>query len=66
MQQTLVHFLGWEDPPEKWMVTQSSILAWRIPWTEALEGYSPWDCKELEMTEQISLTHTQLKGTQTN
>ena len=27
-------FLGWEDPLEKGMTTCSSILAWRIPWTE--------------------------------
>ena len=30
MQETLVQFLGWEDPLEKGMVTHSSILAWRI------------------------------------
>ena len=29
-----VQFLGWEDPLEEELVTQSSILAWRIPWTE--------------------------------
>ena len=29
-----VQSLGWEDPLEKEMVTHSSILAWRIPWTE--------------------------------
>ena len=29
-----VRSLGWEDPLEKGMTTQSSILAWRIPWTE--------------------------------
>ena len=34
MQETQVRPLGWEDPPEKGMTTQSSILAWRIPWTE--------------------------------
>ena len=34
MQETLVQFLGWEDPLEEGMVTHSSILAWRIPWTE--------------------------------
>ena len=34
MQQTQVQFLGWEDPLEKEMATQSSILAWRIAWTE--------------------------------
>ena len=34
MQETLVRTLGWEDPLEKGMATHSSILAWRIPWTE--------------------------------
>ena len=29
---------GWEDPPEKGMATHSSILVWRIPWTEELGG----------------------------
>ena len=33
MQETLVQFLGWEDPLEKGKATHSSILAWRIPWT---------------------------------
>ena len=32
-QETLVLFLGREDPLEKWMATHSSILPWRIPWT---------------------------------
>ena len=34
MQKTRVLFLDWEDPLEESMVTHSSILAWRIPWTE--------------------------------
>ena len=34
MQETWVRSLGWEDPLEKGMATHSSILAWRIPWTE--------------------------------
>ena len=34
MQETRVQSLGWEDPLEKGMATHSSILAWRIPWTE--------------------------------
>ena len=34
MQQTRVQSLGWEVPLEKGMATHSSILAWRIPWTE--------------------------------
>ena len=33
MQETLVRFLGLEDPLEKGKTTNSSILAWRIPWT---------------------------------
>ena len=38
MQETQVRSLGWEDPLEKEMVTHSSILAWRIPWTEESGG----------------------------
>ena len=34
MRKTWVPFLGQEDPLEKGMATHSSILAWRIPWTE--------------------------------
>ena len=36
MQETWVPSLGQEDPLEKRMATHSSILAWRIPWTEEL------------------------------
>ena len=38
MQDTTVRFLGWENPLEKGMATHSSILAWRIPWTEEPGG----------------------------
>ena len=38
MQETPVRSLGWEDPLEKGMATHSSILAWRIPWTEEPGG----------------------------
>ena len=34
MQETWVQYLGQKDPPEKEMATHSSVLAWRIPWTE--------------------------------
>ena len=34
MRETRVQSLGWEDPLEKEMATHSSILAWRLPWTE--------------------------------
>ena len=36
--ETCVQSLGWEDPLEKGMATHSSILAWRIPWTEETSG----------------------------
>ena len=38
-----------EDPLEKEMATYSSILAWRIPWTEEPGSYSPWGCKETRL-----------------
>ena len=38
MQERQVQSLGWEDPLEEEMVTRSSILAWRIPWTEEPGG----------------------------
>ena len=38
VQETWVQFLGWEDPLEKEMAIHSSILAWRIPWTEEPGG----------------------------
>ena len=51
MRETWVRSLGWEDPLEKRKDTHSSILAWRIPWTE-----SPWGRKESDRTEQLSLS----------
>ena len=39
-QETWVQSLGWEDPLEKGMATHSSILAWKILWTE--EPGCPW------------------------
>ena len=41
MQETWVLSLGWEDPLEKGKATHSSILAWRIPWTEEPGGLQP-------------------------
>ena len=38
MNETQVRFLGGKDPLEKGMATHSSILAWRIPWTEEPGG----------------------------
>ena len=56
MQEIPVPALGWEDPLEKEMATHSTILAWRIPWTEEPGGlHSPWGHKELNMTERLTL-----------
>ena len=47
MQETWVQSLGWEDPLEKETATHSTILAWRIPWTEEPGRlYSPRGHKE--------------------
>ena len=59
MRETRVRSLGREDPLEKEMVTHSSILAWKIPWTEkpgrSLVGYSPRGHKESDTTERLHL-----------
>ena len=41
VQETQFQSLGWEDPLEKEMATYSSILAWKIPWTEELGRLQP-------------------------
>ena len=42
MQETQIESLGWEDPLAKGMATHSTILAWRIPWTEESGGLQSW------------------------
>ena len=41
MQETWLRSLGWEDPLEKEIATHSSIIAWKIPWTEEPGGLQP-------------------------
>ena len=57
MWETWVWSLGQEDPLEKGMATHSSILAWRIPWSEEpdyrLTGYRTWGHKELHTIELL-------------
>ena len=53
MWETWVQSLGQEDSLEKEMATHSSTLAWKIPWMEPSRLYSPWDCKESDMTERL-------------
>ena len=50
MQETPVQFLGQEDPLEKQMAIHSSILAWKIPWTEELGGLHSMGSQESDMT----------------
>ena len=65
VQETQVRSLGWKDLLEKGMAIHSSILAWRIPWTEEPGGlqsyvYNPmyqlWGHKESDMTEWLTLS----------
>ena len=56
MQETWVQSLGQEDPLEKEMATHSSILAWRIPWTEELGGLQSMGRKESDTTERLYFT----------
>ena len=56
--ETWVRSLGQEDPLEEEMATHSSILAWRIPWTEELGGLQSTGSKESDTTERLSTAHT--------
>ena len=46
-----IQSLGQEDPLEEGTATHSSILAWRIPWTEESGGLCPYVHKELDVIE---------------
>ena len=76
MREIRVRSLGREDPLEKEVVTHSSILAWRIPWTEkpgrlqsvgshrvghSLVGCSLWGRTELDTTEVTWQQHIPMK-----
>ena len=54
---THVQFLDQEDPMEKEMATHSSILAWRIPWTEEPGGLQSMGSQEPDMTERLNHHH---------
>ena len=55
-QETRVQSPSHEDALEKEMATYSSILAWKISWTEEAGGHSPWGHKESDMTEHACTT----------
>ena len=56
VQETRVQSLGWEDPLEKGMAPGFSILAWRIPWTQAPERLQFMGSEELDLAEQLTLS----------
>ena len=51
VQETWARSLGWEDPLEKEMATHSSILAWKISWTEEPGGLQSMGSQRVGMTE---------------
>ena len=55
MQNTLVQFLGPEDPLEKEMTTHSSILAWKIPRIEEPGGLQSTGSQRVDMTEHTGV-----------
>ena len=57
-QEIWVRSLRWEDPLEKGMTIYSTVLACRIPWTEEPGGLRSMGCKELDMTEQLTLSQS--------
>ena len=60
MRETWIQSLGREDPLEKAMAPHSSILAWRIPWTEEPGGLQSTGGKESDATERLHV-HFPLK-----
>ena len=56
MQETLVQSLGQEDPLEKGMATHSSILAWRIPWTEEPGGLQSMGLQRVTTEQESDMT----------
>ena len=62
MQEMWLCFLGWENPLEKEMATPSSILAWRIPWTEESGEAPVHEISKVSESVQ-SLSHVRLFAT---
>ena len=56
MQETWVQYLGWEDPLEEGMATQSSVLAWRIPTDRRDRKATVHGVAKSDTTEQLTCT----------
>ena len=62
LQETQIQSLGWEDPLEKkWLLTPV-FLPGESHRQRSLAGYSPWGCKESDMTEQLHFRSPQSIG----
>ena len=57
MQETWVQSLGWEDALQEGMATHSSILAWRIPWTEEPDGLQSMGSQRVGHDQAIKQQH---------
>jgi len=64
MWKTWVWSLGWEDPLEKGTLSTPVFWPGEFHGQRSLAGYSPWSCKELDMTEQLSLHFHSIGGAQ--
>ena len=62
MQETWARCLGREDPLEKEMATHSSVLAWRIPWTEEPDGLRSMGSQESDTIEGLNQHQHQHQG----
>ena len=58
VQETWAQSRGREDPPEKDLAAHSSVLAWRIPWTEEPGGLQSRGVAELETAERLTLIYS--------
>ena len=58
MEETWVWSLDQEDPLEKGMATHTSILAWKVPWTEEPGGLQSMGYKESDRSEWLIHTHS--------
>ena len=59
--ETWVQSLSWEDSLEKGLATHSSILVWRIPWTEEPGGLQSMGSQEWDTTERLTLYSRQME-----
>ena len=65
MRETWVQSLGWEDPLEEGMAIYSSILAWRMPWTEEPGGLQSMGSQRVGQTERLSTQSLQAMSSPT-